>query len=72
LCKLNSPSDIVSQECFDQEVLKVKSIESYATKDGTKNGSATLIDDYTVNLSWLQNTNPEISGDSLPGAINYV
>ena len=28
LCKLNSSTDIVTQDCFDQEILKISSINS--------------------------------------------
>lgn len=40
LCKLNSSSDIVSQECFDQEALKIVATDGYE--------NATILDGYNV------------------------
>ena len=44
LCKLNSSSDVVSQDCFDQEALKIVSIDDYQ--------GSYMIDDYNVKLAY--------------------
>ena len=44
LCKLNSSSDVVSQDCFDQEALKIVSIDDYQ--------GSYMIDDYIVKLAY--------------------
>ena len=70
LCKLKSPSDIVSQDCLDQNVLKVQSID-YPTNYQGQN--ATNYDDGTVLLPYLHNTNmqPGSSKDSLTVYANF-
>ena len=45
LCKLNSSTDIVTQDCFDQEILKISSMnlsravnyDDYTIRNSTKN-----------------------------------
>jgi hypothetical protein len=41
LCKLNSPTDILTQDCFDQEILKIS----------VNSTRANNIDEYTIRTS---------------------
>jgi len=50
LCKLNSPSEIVSQACLDQNVLKILSVD-YPTSANGQN--AARYDDATFLLPML-------------------
>jgi hypothetical protein len=49
LCKLKSSSDIVSQECFDQEALKIVATDGYET--------ASILDGYNVHMPYLGEDN---------------
>ena len=65
LCKLNSPSDIVSGTCLDQNVLRILSV-NYTSPEFSSQGGiplATHFDDATVLLT---------SVNDLPGYISYT
>jgi len=65
LCKLNSPSDIVSGTCLDQNVLRILSV-NYTSPEFSSQGGiplATHFDDATVLLNWM---------NDLPGYISYT
>ena len=67
LCKLNSSSDIVTQDCLDQNVLKIKTIDYPANWKGE---TPTNYDDGTIILTYLHNTNLT-GGDSLSAYANF-
>jgi hypothetical protein len=53
LCALKSPSEIVTQECFDQNLLKIKSLNETIGIPGFQ--AKAYIDDYTIRTPMLPN-----------------
>jgi hypothetical protein len=73
LCKLNSPTDTVTGACFDQNVLKIVNFNYtsplFTSQGGTPNASR--YDDATIYVSYLYNSDSNLSGDSLTGYVSF-
>lgn len=55
LCKLNSPTEVVTQACFDKELLKISPINA---------PRANNLDDYTIRTSTFDITSNTIGPNS--------
>jgi hypothetical protein len=77
LCKLNSPTDMATQECFDQNILKISPVVNYVNETSPKfygnnydkfayidRGTSLQKDDYTIIIPETA-TIPNVDGDIL-------